>query len=640
MSSGARPPSPEPRNESYSFGPFRLETRERRLLRDGQPVPLTDKAFDLLEALVKRPGRLLHKEELMHLVWPDAAVEENNLTVTMSALRKALGEGPTDRHYVETVPRHGYRFVADVREVGEREAEGTPHAPAVAESPADEAARPRPFGRPRARLVGITTALIVAVAMGLALWLRHPPAETIAATSSVAVLPFHSLTRGEDEYLGLGMADAVITRLGSTRTVIVRSTGAVREYVRSDLDPLAAGRELGVDAVLEGSIQTAAGRLRATMRLLRVHDGATLWAESFDEPAGDIFSLQDSISERVSKALALRLTEAQRTLLARHDTEDVEAYHLYLKGRFFWNKRTREGFQRGLALFEEAAARDPAYARAHVGVADSHIGLAYYEYDRPRDAMPRATAAALKALALAPTLAEAHVSLAHIKGNYEWDWTAAEQEWRQALALDPDYATAHQWYAVHYLTPTGHLEEARQEARRAQQLDPLSPVFNAFVGATLLFSRRPDEAIEECRKTIDLYPEFGVGHWYLGRAYLQKGRRPEAVAELTEAVRLSGGSPLMLGTLASAQAAAGDPRQARQIVDQLLRLRRDHYASAVSLAVAHAALGEREEALRWLEEAASERAFHLVYLTVWPELDALRGEPRFAAMVRRVGLAP
>jgi TolB-like protein/tetratricopeptide (TPR) repeat protein len=499
----------------------------------------------------------------------------------------------------------------------------------------------RPRGRPRAWLVTIAIAVAIAGSMaGVISWRSQPPPAPLGAMPSVAVLPFHSPTGPEDEYLGLGMADTLITRLGSTRTVIVRSTGAVRRYVGSDVDPVAAGRELGVDAVLEGSIQSAAGRLRGTMRLLRVSDGATLWAESFDERVGDIFSLQDSISERVSGALALRLTEAQRTLLTRHDTEDVEAYQLYLKGRFFWNKRTREGFQRGLALFEQAIERDPAYARAHVGVADSHIGLAYYEYERPRDAMPRATAAVLKALAIAPALAEAHVSLAHIKGNYEWDWTGAEQEWHQAISLDPDYATAHQWYAVHYLTPTGRLEEARREARRAQQLDPLSPVFNAFVGATLLFSRRPDEAIEECRKTIDLYPEFGVGHWYLGRAYLQKGRRPEAVAELSEAVRLSGGSPLMLGTLASAHAAAGEARQARQIVDELVRLRRDHYASAVSLAVAHAALGDREEALRWLDEAAAERAFHLVYLTVWPELDGLRAEPRFAAMVRRVGLAP
>src|SRR4029450_11548334 len=201
MSSDARPPSPESPNDSYSFGPFRLETRERRLLRESQAVPLTDKAFDLLEALVKRPGRLLHKEELMRLVWPDAAVEENNLTVTMSALRKALGEGPTDRHYVETVPRHGYRFVADVREVGQGEAERTPHAPAVAESPADEAARPRPPGRQRARRVAITTAVIIAASIGIALWPRRPPPETNAVTRSVAVLPFHSLTRGEEREL-------------------------------------------------------------------------------------------------------------------------------------------------------------------------------------------------------------------------------------------------------------------------------------------------------------------------------------------------------------------------------------------------------------------------------------------------------
>ena len=278
-------------------------------------------------------------------------------------------------------------------------------------------ARYRRRGRARRRLVGGGRTVAAPAA-----------AETpAAAVPSVAVLPFHSLTGPEDEYLGLGMADALITRLGSTRTVIVRSTGAVRRYVRSDVDPLAAGRELRVDAVLDGSIQAAAGRVRATVRMLRVSDGATLWAESFDERAGDIFSLQDSISKRVSGALALRLSESQRALLTRRDTEDVEAYQLYLKGRFFWNKRTREGFQRGLALFEQAVERDPAYARAHAGVADSNIGLTFYEYERPHDAMPRAKAAALRALAIAPTLAEAHASLAHIEGNYEWDWAAAER---------------------------------------------------------------------------------------------------------------------------------------------------------------------------------------------------------------------
>jgi DNA-binding winged helix-turn-helix (wHTH) protein/TolB-like protein/Tfp pilus assembly protein PilF len=606
-------PVTEPREDVYVFGPFLLDSRERRLLRDGQPVPLTIKAFDLLEVLAKNDGRLLRKEELLRLVWSDAVVEENNLTVTVSALRKALGEGPSDRQYIETVPRRGYRFVGGLREPATKE--------------------------PRRRRWAVGAALAtLCLATGL-VWMYR--ARTAGApVRSLAVLPFRSLTGSDGETIGLGMADALITRLGRTKVLIVRSTGAVQKYVRSDQDPVAVGRELQVDAVLDGSIQSAAGRLRATVRLLRVSDGSTLWAQAFDERLSDIFSLQDSISQRVAEELTPRLTDAQRRVLSLRDTDDTEAYHLYLKGRFFWNKRTREGFQRGLAFFREAVERDPTYSRAYTGVADSYIGLAYYQYERPHEAMPHAKAEAQKALKVAPSLAEAHVSLAHVYGNYDWDWTAAEGEWRQAILLDPEYGTAHQWYAVHYLTPTGHLEEALSEARRAQQLDPLSPVFNAFVGATHFFARRYDEAIEECRKTIDLYPEFGVGHWYLGRAYLQKGRFPEALAELRDAVRLSGESPLTQGTLAFAYAASGDRAKARAMLTELMRLRASQYVSSLDLAMIHAGLGEREEAFRWLEEAAAERAFHLVYLRVWPELDVLRPDPRFAGMVRRIGLAP
>jgi DNA-binding winged helix-turn-helix (wHTH) protein/TolB-like protein/Tfp pilus assembly protein PilF len=614
-----RDPATEPGDQLYTFGPFVLDSRERRLLRDGRPVPLTLKAFDLLEALAKNEGRLLRKEELLRLVWPDAAVEENNLTVTISALRKALGEGTAERQYIETVPRRGYRFVG-----GPRDAEPEPASP-----PRRKWARSRSWGA--AAVAGLALAAAL-------LWVYRPWSS--APVRSLAVLPFHSLTGPEAESIGLGMADALITRLGGTKRVIVRSTGAVQKYARSDLDPVAVGRELRVDAVLDGSIQSADGRLRATVRLLRVSDGATLWAQAFDERLSDIFSLQDSISRKVAEELTLRLTDDQRRVLTRRDTDDTEAYQLYLKGRFFWNKRTREGFQRGLAFFRQAAERDPAYARAYTGLADSYIGLAFYQYEPPREAMPQARQQALQALRVAPSLAEAHVSLAHVYGNYDWDWTAAEREWQQAIRLDPEYATAHQWYAVHYLTPLGRLDEALVEARRAQQLDPLSPVFNAFVGATLLFARRYDEAIEECRKTIDLYPEFGVGHWYLGRAYLQKGRFPEALAELRDAVRLSGESPLTQGTLAFAHAAAGDRATARGMLSELTALRSQQYVSALDLATTHAALGDREEAFHWLDEAATERAFHLVYLKVWPELDALRSDPRFFATVRRVGLAP
>jgi DNA-binding winged helix-turn-helix (wHTH) protein/TolB-like protein len=608
----------------YTFGPFLLDTRERRLLRDGKVVPLTIKAFDLLEVLVKNQGHLLQKEELLRLVWPDAIVEENNLTVTISALRKALDEGPTDRQYIETVPRRGYRFVA-----------GSAAA-------ADSTAAARGPQEPRARTFAFAaTALAALAAAAVLAWVfqRSTRSAATAPVRSMAVLPFRSLTN-DGEYLGLGMADALITRLGSTKRLLVRSTGSVQKYTVPGLDPVAAGRDLGVDSVLEGNIQTAGDRLRTTVRLLRVSDGSTVWAGTFDERLTDIFSVQDSISQRVAGALALELTEAQRSRLTRRDTSDSEAYQLYLRGRFFWNKRSRDGFERGASYFRQAAEKDPAYALAYSGLADSHIGMAFYHYASPQAAMPVARAAALQALEIDDSLAEAHASLAHVKTNYEWDWPEAERLWRKAMALEPEYATAHQWFGIHYLAPMGRLEEAIAETRRAQRLDPLSAVYNAFVGASLYFARRYDEAIEECRKTIDLHPDFGVAHWYLGRAYLQKGRQQEALAELREAVTLSGDSPLMKSSLGVAYALAGDRAAAKAMLDDLTKLRAESYASALDLADIHAALGDRERAFHWLDQAASERSFHLVYLKVWPELDPVRPDPRFKALILRVGLEP
>jgi tetratricopeptide (TPR) repeat protein len=354
----------------------------------------------------------------------------------------------------------------------------------------------------------------------------------------------------------------------------------------------------------------------------------------------DVFSVQDAMSQRVAAALALELTEAQRTILTRRDTGDSEAYQLYLRGRFFWNKRSRDGFERGAAYFRQAVKKDPAYALAYSGLADSYIGMTYYHYAAPHTAMPLARAAALKALEIDDFLAEAHVSLAHVKTNYEWDWPEAERLFRKGIELKPDYATAHQWYGIHSLAPMGRLEEALAETRRARQLEPLSAVYNAFVGATLYFARRHDEAIEECRKTVDLHPDFGVARWYLGRAYLQKGRHHEALAELQKAVTLSGGSPLMKGTLGVGYAMAGDRAAAQATLDELETLRAESYASALDFADIHVALGDRESAFRWLDEAAAERAFHLIYLRVWPELDPLRPDPRFKALVLRLGLEP
>jgi tetratricopeptide (TPR) repeat protein len=284
--------------------------------------------------------------------------------------------------------------------------------------------------------------------------------------------------------------------------------------------------------------------------------------------------------------------------------------------------------------------KDPAYALAYSGLADSHIGMTFYHYASPQAAMPLARAAALKALEIDGSLAEAHASLAHVKTNYEWDWAEAERLWRKAIALEPGYATAHQWFGIHHLAPMGRLEEAIAETRRARQLDSLSAVFNAFVGAALYFARRYDEAIEECRKAIDLHPDFGVAHWYLGRAYLQKGRFQESLAELQKAVTLSGGSPLMKGTLGVGYAMAGDRMAAKRTLDELQKLRAESYASPLDFAGIHVALGDRERAFQWLDEAVAEHSFHLIYLKVWPELDPLRKDPRFDALVLRLGLKP
>ena len=613
----------EPESTQYAFGPFLLDTRERRLLRDGVAVPLTLKAFDLLLALVQNQGHLVSKDELMRRVWPDAVVEENNLTVTISALRKALDEGPTDRQYIETVPRRGYRFVADFRSAA-------PSQPPVETAPDSRT--------PRGGMLALGGLVLALVAAGSVAWWKGSRSGAMPVRS-MAVLPFRSLTN-DGEYLGLGMADALITRLGATKRLPVRSTGAVQRYAVAGLDPVVAGRELQVDAVLEGSIQTAGDRLRTSVRLLHVSDGSTLWSGTFDERLTDIFALQDQVSQRVADALALQLTDAQRSLLTRRETSDSEAYQLYLRGRFFWNKRSREGFERGATYFRQAVEKDPSYALAYSGLADSHIGTAFYHYAAPQLVMPLARTAALEALEIDPSLAEAHTSLAHLKANYEWDWAESERLSRRAIALQPGYATAHQWFGIHCLAPMGRLEEAIAETRSARQLEPLSAVFNAFVGATLFFARRYDEAIDEFRRTIEIHPDFGVAHWYLGRAYLQKGRHQEAIAELREAVTLSGGSPLMKGTLGVGYALAGDRTAAKETLTELEALRAESYASALDIADIHAALGDREQAFRWLGQAEAERSFHLIYLKVWPELDPLRADPRFQALVLRLGLSP
>src|SRR2546425_496917 len=466
----------------YEFGPFLLDVTEQLLLRDGRPIPLKPKLFDLLLLLVENSGHVLDKNRLMSTLWPDTFVEESNLTVNIFALRKALGNRRNKHSYIETVPRRGYRFVANVTEAPNGGVDSVAAERARLSSNADE---------------------------------RF---EAGAGVKSLAVLPFKSIgAEAGHEYLGLGLADALITKLTNLRQIKVRPTSAVREYTRAR-DITVAGRKLKVDALLDGSIQRARQRIRVTAQLVDARDGATLWAENFDAKLVDIFSLEDSLSDQVVRALSLKLTGEERKHLVKHHTENTEAYQAYLKGRYFWNKRTSDGFKKGVEYFEHAIALDPNYARAYAGLADCYQLLSGYMSGPSREAIPKATIALLKALQIDDTLAEAHTSLGHLRTR-EWDWSDAEKEFKRAFELNPNYVTAHHWYST-YLRLMGRFDEAWTEIKIAEELDPVSLSINTSVGTLQYLVRKYDQALEKLWATIELDPNYPYAHFNLGMVYM------------------------------------------------------------------------------------------------------------------------
>ncbi len=617
----------------YEFGPFRIDPAERLLLCKGHPVPLTTKAFETLLVLVRRGGHLVEKSELLNAVWANSFVEEGNLAVTISTLRKALGDEGSEHKYIQTVAKHGYRFVGDVRTVLESEPE--PPSPVVA-APAS-----LPEGLPRRRhvLSALKIGVLVLASLSVAITIMRfqKPSGAQAEIHSLAVLPFRSLNSDTaHEYLGLGMADALITKLGSTGQIVVRPTSAVLKYANSLADPLAAGREQRVDAILDGHIQAFPERVRVTVQLVRVADGASLWADTFEESPQHIFALEDAVAERIAQSMSIRLSGEEKMRLARRHTESIKAYQLYLRGRYFWNKRTEEGLRRSIAYFQQATTEDPEYALAYAGLADSYALLGSYGVEPALKANPSAKAAALKALQLDNSLAEAHASLGMISFYYDWNWPQAEQEFRRAIALNPNYPMAHNWYGVN-LAAMGRLEEALDKVGRAEQLDPLSLIINTDVGHILYLSRRYDQAIDAFRKVIDLDPHFARAHARLGMTYTAKRVFGDAIHELKEAQRLSGHDPYVDGLLGYVQALSGSRRTARKLLQGLTDRSRRQYVPAFSMALVCIGLGERDRALEWLEKAYQDRSTYMVYAKTDPLLDPVRSDPRFAALLHRMG---
>ena len=631
---------------TYEFGLFLLDAKERLLLKNGQPVPLTPKAFDTLLVLVQNSGHALEKDELMKAVWPDSFVEEVNLAHNISVLRKALGEGEQGNRFIETVPRRGYRFIAPVRERTPDETftllEERTRSTMLVEEDVLNASHPAQTIVPtrRRQIVLALCALIVLAALAAYYTSTATKKRTPLGLQvrSIAVLPFKPLVSNtRDEVLELGLADVLIMRLSRISEIAVRPITAVRKYAAVDQDPRAAGRELNVDVVIDGTVHRADQQLRITVRAVRVSDGLTVWADQIDEDIGNIFAVEDKVSQQAATALALHLSGEEKELLTKQHTTSEEAYQLYLTGRYHWNQRTEAAIKRSVECYSRAIANDPNYPEPYSGIADAYTTLGYFSFLAPTECFPKAREAANRALELDPTIAEPHTSLGYVKLYYDWDWAGAEREFRHAISLNPNYPTAHHWYSV-YLTAMQRFEEASQEIRRAQQLDPTSLVINTDIGFELYYARRYDEALRQLQTVLDMNKEFPLAHLWLGRVYQQKRMYNDALEEFKNTERGVSGWVVAIAAAGNAYALSGDADEARALLKQLDELSRSKYVTPYGEALIWAGLGDRNQAFSWLNKAIADRSHWLVWLKIDPRRDAIRSDARLDELVRRVGL--
>jgi serine/threonine protein kinase/tetratricopeptide (TPR) repeat protein len=528
-----------------------------------------------------------------------------------------------------------YQNASDVRADLKRLKRDTDSARVGAVS-VDAATRAQPWWRRKTALGA--GGLVLAALLTLVTWFTLFRAQG-EAIDSVAVLPFVNVSADPNtEYLSDGITESLINSLSRLPNLRVISRNSAFRYKGRDRDPRAAARELGVHAVLTGRVVQRGDSVSVSAELVDTRDDRQLWGEQYNRKLADILAVQEDISREISEKLRLRLTGEEKARMAKRSTESTEAYQLYLKGRYYWNKRTEEGLHRAIEYFSEATERDRNYALAHAGLADSYILLGEFGLLPAREAYAKAREAATKALELDETLAEAHNALAILKGDYDWDWPGAEREFRRAIELNPGYATAHQWYGE-MLSELGRHEEALAEIKRARQLDPLSLIINAAIGKTLLYAGREDLAIEQLRKTLEIDPNFAHAHQFLGYAYVRKGEFAEAIAEFQRAIALSPNFTQYQAGLGHAYARAGKSGEARNLLYELKELSKRRYVSWCDFAAIYAGLGEKDQAFACLEKAYEQRDTKLVTRgNLNPLLDPLRSDPRFADLLRRIGL--
>ncbi|HEY0322219.1 MAG TPA: protein kinase [Pyrinomonadaceae bacterium] len=486
-------------------------------------------------------------------------------------------------------------------------------------------------------LISTAAALLIAASIAGILYFNRKPQRKI---SSVAVLPFVNMASDpEAEYLSDGITESLINSLSQLPELRVMSRSSTFRYKGTSVDPRDVGRELDVEGVLVGRVMQRGDTISISIELVDARDNTHIWGKPYSRKLTEIFALQDEMARDLSQSLRLRLSGEEEKRLVKRYTDNVEAYQLYLKGRYYWNKRTPDGFKKGLELFQQAIDTDPSYALAYAGLADSYAMLGDYSVLAPSETFPRAEAAATTALKLDDNLAEGHTSLAFVKMAYAWDWASADREFRRAIELNPNYATAHQWYAS-YLVMMGRFDDSIREIKRAQELDPLSRIINANLGLHYYYARKFDESIQQLKKTISLDESFFVAHQYLGRTYIQKGMHKEAIAELERARELSGNAPEVVASLGHAYAVAGRTGDAQKVLADLDELARERYVLPYFRAAVYTGLGDKDQAFAWLERAYEERHPGLVLVNIDPRFDTLRSDPRFTDLIRRLGVAP
>ena len=637
-------------SERYAFGTFVLQRSQQRVLRsDGSELSLTPRLFGALLLFVENADALLEKDTLMRALWPGLVVEENNLSQTISSLRRALGDEPPGSRYIQTVARRGFRFIAPVTALPDADGLGA-SLPAVAVtalpvSAASPAAPEPPAAHDRRRWLQLVLAGCVATGLGGLgwwAWQRRSAAAT-ALPATLAVLPFKPLAaESRDELLEVGMAESLITRLSTVPGLVVRSVSSVRRYAGAEQDPVRAARDLDVAWIVDGSLQRRGDQLRVSARLLHAADGAAAWSGSFDEKFTGVFDMQDVISTRVTQALAPRLSAtagvaAGARLTDLGGTRNTDAYQLYLSGSRQLQSRSAGGARKGIELFNKALTFDPAYALAYVGLAEAHRETLLAADAIPAEVYASARASAQRALALVPSLAEALTEEAFGRYYFEFDWPGAEREFRRALGINPNVAMAHFGLAQLLLTQD-RPDEGFVHLRLARELDPMSPFLNALEASYLLARGRREEARIRLNRALDIAPDFWLAHRTLGLLQLADGQPEVALASLRRAVMLAGGNTRIQALLAMHLARNGRRDEARAIQNQLLDLAKTRYVSPVSLAVAHAALGENALALDALERAFAAHDAQLVFLKDDPRWVSLRKEPRFATLMRQLKL--